>query len=135
MVLGTGKQEAEPKLLLLMRAQKDKYEKWLFRVLLVLTNLMVRIGFQKRIRRVDCKRCMCNIQHGHSPLPLFLMILLGVTTMNQVCNPAVGRYVSKIQSHEMLPWADWITKHLNDSVVPSRVKEEDLVQIKENLRY
>lgn len=61
--------------------------------------------------------------------------------MEQVSNPAVGRYVSKIHSHEMLPWADWITKHLNDTygsmrgVGPSRVKEEDLVQIKENLRY
>lgn len=62
-------------------------------------------------------------------------IAFGVLTMNQVCNPAVGRYVSKIHSHEMLPWADWITKHLNDSVGPPRVKEEDLVQIKENLRY
>lgn len=41
-MLGTGKQEAEPKLLLLMIAQKDKYEKWLFRVLMVLSELLVR---------------------------------------------------------------------------------------------
>lgn len=72
--------------------------------------------------------------------PLFLMTLLGVMTMNQVCNPAVGRYVSNIHSHEMLPWADWITKHLNEtygslsSDGPSRIKE-DLAQIKENIRY
>lgn len=47
LVLGTGKQEPEPKLLVLMMVQKDKYEKWLFRVLMVLTELMVR-GEDKR---------------------------------------------------------------------------------------
>lgn len=41
LVLGTGKQEPEPKLLVLMVVQKDKYEKWLFRVLVVLSELMV----------------------------------------------------------------------------------------------
>lgn len=41
-MLGTGKQEPDPKLLLLMIVQKDKYEKWLFRVLVVLSELMVR---------------------------------------------------------------------------------------------
>lgn len=42
LVLGTGKQEAEARLLLLMLLQKDKYEKWLFRVLIVLSQLLVR---------------------------------------------------------------------------------------------
>lgn len=46
-MLGTGKQEAEPKLLVLMVAQKDKYEKWLFRVLMLLTELMVRATRQQ----------------------------------------------------------------------------------------
>ena len=41
-MLGTGKQEAEPRLLVLMLVQKDKYEKWLFRVLVVLSQLLVR---------------------------------------------------------------------------------------------
>lgn len=45
LVLGTGKQEAEAKLLWLMIAQKDKYEKWLFRVLVVLSELLVRPVF------------------------------------------------------------------------------------------
>lgn len=41
-MLGAGKQEPEPKLLLLMEAQnKDKYHKWLFRVLLLLSDLVV----------------------------------------------------------------------------------------------
>lgn len=48
--------------------------------------------------------------------------------------------MSVLRTPDMLPWADWITKHLSDShgslrsVGPARVKEEDLVQIKENLR-
>lgn len=42
LVLGAGKQEAEGKLLWLMVAQKDKYDKWLFRVLVVLSELLVR---------------------------------------------------------------------------------------------
>lgn len=42
LVLGAGKQEAEGKLLWLMIAQKDKYDKWLFRVLVVLSELLVR---------------------------------------------------------------------------------------------
>lgn len=42
LVLGTSKQEPEPRLLLLLLLQKDKYEKWLFRVLLVLSELLVR---------------------------------------------------------------------------------------------
>lgn len=47
--------------------------------------------------------------------------------------------MSKLRSHEMYPWADWITKHLIDTygslrgVGPARVKEMDLLQIKENL--
>lgn len=41
-MLGTGMQEADPKLLVLMIVQKDKYEKWLFRVLMVLSELLVR---------------------------------------------------------------------------------------------
>ena len=49
--------------------------------------------------------------------------------------------MSKLYSTDMLPFADWITKHLNDTygslrtVGPSRAKETELVQIKENLRY
>lgn len=49
--------------------------------------------------------------------------------------------MSKLRSHEMFPWADWITKHLIDNygslrgVGPTRVKEMDLLQMKENLRY
>lgn len=48
--------------------------------------------------------------------------------------------MSKLRSHEMFPWADWITKHLIDTYGslrgggPTRVKEMDLLQIKENLR-
>ena len=41
LVLGAGKQE-DGKLLYLMITQKEKYEKWLFRVLVVLSELMVR---------------------------------------------------------------------------------------------
>lgn len=41
-MLGTGKQEVEPKLLLLMMLQQEKYDKWLFRVLMVVSELMVR---------------------------------------------------------------------------------------------
>lgn len=59
----------------------------------------------------------------------------------QVEKPAIGLYVSKLRSHEMLPWGDWITKHLVDTygslrgTGPTRVNvnETDLVQIKENL--
>lgn len=52
-MLGTGKQEAEAKLLLLMMAQKDKYEKWLFRVLVVLSELLVR-AFKKIMKKKMC---------------------------------------------------------------------------------
>lgn len=52
LVLGTGKQEPEPRLLLLMLLQKDKYEKWLFRVLLVLSEMLVRKKEGKGLRRV-----------------------------------------------------------------------------------
>ena len=48
LVLGTGKQEAEAKLLWLMFAQKDKYEKWLFRVLVVFSELLVRPTVQQQ---------------------------------------------------------------------------------------
>ena len=47
-VLGTGKQDSEPKLLFLMIAQKEKYEKWLFRVLMVLIDLLVREGVREK---------------------------------------------------------------------------------------
>lgn len=42
-VLGLGKPETEPKLLQLMLSQKDKYQKWLFRLLVVLSELLVRL--------------------------------------------------------------------------------------------
>ncbi|CAM9654694.1 unnamed protein product, partial [Ectocarpus fasciculatus] len=97
LVLGTGKQEVEPKLLLLMMLQQEKYDKWLFRVLMVVSELLAE-------------------------------------------NAGIGAHVSKLRSHEMLPWADWMTKHLIDTygsarggVGPLRVKEMDLIQIKENL--
>ena len=62
-------------------------------------------------------------------------------TFFQVEHADIGAYVSKLRSHEMLPWADWVTKHLMDTYgslrgqgsAISRVKETDLVQIKENL--
>lgn len=41
LVLGLGKPEAHPKLLQLMLSQKDKYKKWLFRLLMVLSELLV----------------------------------------------------------------------------------------------
>ncbi|CAM9294212.1 unnamed protein product [Scytosiphon promiscuus] len=99
LTLGTSKQEPEPKLLVLMLLQKEKYEKWLFRVLLVLSELLAE-------------------------------------------NADVGAYVSKLYSHEMMPCADWITRQilaLMDTysslrgVGSGRVKEEDLLTIKENL--
>lgn len=61
--------------------------------------------------------------------------------MMQAEHPGIGEYVSKLRSQETFPWADWITKHLIDTygtmrgVGPTRVKEMDLLQIKENLRY
>lgn len=70
-----------------------------------------------------------------------MFFLLPVICDAQADNPAIGAYVSKIRSHEMLPWTDWITKHLNDAygslrgVGPARVKEEDLLEMKGNLRY
>lgn len=42
-VLGLGKPEMETKLLQLMLSQKDKYQKWLFRLLVVLSELLVRV--------------------------------------------------------------------------------------------
>lgn len=63
-MLGTGKQEAEQKLLLLMFLQKDKYEKWLFRILIVLSELLVR----KRhipsflLVRVVVECCFCSMR-------------------------------------------------------------------------
>lgn len=63
-------------------------------------------------------------------------------TLFQADHPGIGTYVSKLRSHEMFPWADWITKHLIDTYgslggiggPAARVKELDLLQIKEHLR-
>lgn len=68
--------------------------------------------------------------HTHGLCPLHVC---------QVENPGIGTYVSKLRNPEMLPWADWVTKHLIDTygslrgVGSARVKETDLVQIKENI--
>lgn len=59
----------------------------------------------------------------------------------QANNPAIGAYVSKLYSHDMLPWADWITKHLDDTygsvrgVGMARQKDQELLlEIRQNLR-
>lgn len=60
--------------------------------------------------------------------------------MTQAENTAVGTYISQIRSAEIIPWSDWMTKHVNDvygtarGVGTTAVKPEEIVQIKENLR-
>lgn len=56
MVLGTGKQEVGPKLLLLMMLQQEKYDKWLFRVLMVVSELMVRQTISYTLLTTYCSR-------------------------------------------------------------------------------